>query len=205
MARTTRRQPLPDRADEAIVDVLSRRVRVLSIEQVARTWCPESGKPCQRARNLVAALSRRGLVTSVTLLARPEITPTEPLAIWQPGLSEPDFGAVAWKLQSRRRRQAAVTTPCVIAASKRPPRETEVTHDLHLAAVFLLMCQELPTRAASWTFEDDLADSGQRLPDALVTDGKSKTVIECGGEYGRERLEDDHRFFARKGYGYEIW
>ena len=31
----------------------------------------------------------------LALMARPEIIPTEPLATWQPGLSKPDFGAVA--------------------------------------------------------------------------------------------------------------
>lgn len=205
MPRSSRKPPLPCEPEDAIVDVLNRRVRVLSLAQIARTWCRRSSKPMERARRFVAKPTHRGLVRRDTLMARPEIIPTEPLATWQPGLPAPDFGALAWQLQSRRRRRSAVATPCVVSASKRPPRETEVTHDLHLAAVFLLMCAELPTRAASWIFEDDLVLAGPKLPDAVVTDGKARTVIECGGEYGRDRLAEDHRCFAQLGYGYEIW
>lgn len=151
------------------------------------------------------ALHRRGLVESVRLMARPEIIPVKPLVTWQPGLPRPDFAPVAWTLKNRRRDQAPVATPCVVAAAGRHPRPTDTTHDLHLAAVFLLMCKELPTRACSWVFEDDLVRPGHKLPDALVTDGRAKTAIECGGEYDRQRLEEDHDYFAQMEYGYEIW
>jgi hypothetical protein len=185
--------------------VLTRRVRLLSLDQIARTWFGEAADPRGGARRLAQTLQRRGLVESVKLMARPEIIPDKPLVTWQPGLPRPDFGPVAWTLKRRRRDQAPAVTPCVLAAAGRHPRPTDTTHDLHLAAVFLLMCEELPTRACSWVFEDDLIRPGQKLPDALVTDGRAKTAIECGGEYDRQRLEEDHDFFARKGYGYEIW
>ena len=187
------------------MDVLSRRVRALSLEQIARTWCVDGKDPLGRARRLVEALERNGTVKPVSLLARPEIIPTEPLATWQPGLPRPDLGPVAWQLERRRRDQPAAVTQAVIGSASRLPRPTDTTHDLHLAAVFLLMCKELPTRARSWVFETDLIRAGEKLPDAIVTDGKAKTVIECGGEYDRKRLEEDHEFFASKGYGYEIW
>ncbi len=185
--------------------MLTTRVRVLSLDQIGRTWGRAHADPKGRARRLVERLARRGIAEPILLMARPEIVPSVPLATWQPGLPQPDMGAVAWKLQSRRRSQPASRTPCVVATSRRPPRQTEVTHDLHLAAVFLLMSEELPTRASSWIFEDDLDLSGEKQPDAVVVDGETRTVIECGGEYGRGRLEDDHVFFAGLGFGYEIW
>jgi hypothetical protein len=67
------------------------------------------------------------------------------------------------------------------------------------------MCRDLPTRACSWVFETDLIRAREKLPDAVVTDGEAKTVIECGGEYDRVRLEQEHAFLADLGYGYEIW
>ena len=187
------------------MDVLNRRVRVLSLAQIARTWCTRERDPLARAKCLIEALERNAAVKPVSLLARPEIIPTEPLATWQPGLPPPDLGAVAWQLQRRRRDQPAVATQAVIGSASRLPRPTDTTHDLHLAGVFLLMCRELPTRASSWVFETDLRHTGEKLPDAVVTDGKGKTVIECGGEYDRKRLEEDHEYFAGLGYGYEIW
>jgi hypothetical protein len=205
MVPAARVKPYPAKADDAVAAVLMSRVRVLSLRQIARTWGARSADPRAYAQRLVARLVRRGIAHPITLMARPEIPPTEPLATWQPGLPQPDLGSVAWQLQSRRRQQSAVTTKCVVATSRRPPRATEATHDLHLAAVFLLMSRELPTRAASWVFEDDLSLPADKVPDAVVTDGRARTVIECGGEYGRRRLEEDHRFFAQLGYGYEIW
>lgn len=177
----------------------------MSLQQAARTWFIETANPTDAARRMTQSLQREGLVECATLLARPEVLPDEPLAAWQPGLPKPEFGPIAWKLKKRRQDQAAIATPCVAAASGRLPRPTDTTHDLHLTAVFLLMCKELPTRACSWVFEAELVRPGEKLPDAIVTDGKAKTVIECGGEYDRKRLEEDHEFFASKGYGYEIW
>jgi len=205
MASSARTSPFPDDPKAAIVDILVRRVRVLSIAQIARTWCRKVEKSQEAARRLLRSLERDGLVECVTLMTRPEIIPDRPLATWQPDLPRPDFGPVAWQLQNRRKNQVPLATPCAVAASTRHPRPTDTTHDLHLAAVYLLMCKELPTRARSWVFETDLIRAGEKLPDAIVTDGKAKTVIECGGEYDRRRLEEDHEFFARRGYGYEIW
>ncbi|HUU95647.1 MAG TPA: hypothetical protein VM487_07895 [Phycisphaerae bacterium] len=205
MPSSARTGPFPDDPKAAIVDILVRRVRVLSAAQVARTWCRKVKNPQDAARRLLRSLERDDLVECVTLMARPEIIPDRPLVTWQSDLPRPDFGPVAWQLQNRRQDQVPLATLCVVAASARHPRPTDTTHDLHLAAVYLLMCKELPTRARSWVFETDLIRAGEKLPDAMVTDGKAKTVIECGGEYDRRRLEEDHEFFARMGYGYEVW
>ena len=81
----------------------------------------------------------------------------------------------------------------------------EATHDLHLAAVYLLMRQELPTRAKSWRFETEFARPGEKVPDALVRDGFSTTAIDFGGDYKPEQLERIHDYCQERRYGYEIW
>lgn len=194
----------PRQRESEVLETLSRRVRALSIAQVARTWWPKARHGLTLAERFLVGLEARRLVHLIDVLAKPELLPTEPLATWQPGLPKPDFGPVAHQLRARRQAPAE-RTRCVYAAGGRPPRPTDTTHDLHLAGVYLLMRQELPTRAASWVFEEDLVRPGQKLPDALVTDGRARTAIECGGEYDRTRLEEDHAYFASQGYGYEIW
>lgn len=190
--------------EEQIVETLSKRVRVLSITQVAREWWPDAADGEGLAKRFLNRLAARGRVRMLRLFARPELIPTEPLVTWQPGLPVPDFGALAYQLR-RRRTGPAVETACVISAFGRPPRPTDTTHDLHLAAVYLLMRRELPTRAATWQFEDSLQKRGEKLPDARVRDGKKWTVIECGGEYAPHRLESDHKYCAERAWGYEIW
>jgi hypothetical protein len=53
-----------------------------------------------------------------------------------------------------------------------------------LAAVYLLLLRERPTRAWTWTFESELARPYEKLPDAIIRDGGVKTAIELAGQYG---------------------
>jgi hypothetical protein len=80
-----------------------------------------------------------------------------------------------------------------------------------LAEVYLTMRVELPTRAASWRHEDLDPRShderaGEKLPDAVVTDGRHTTAIECvGSSYTREKLEGFHAYCERTMLAYELW
>ena len=201
--------------DNAILSVLTNRVRVLSLSQVGRTWWADGRDPERNARRRLTELERAGLVECFDELIRPELPLQQPVLIWQPGLPEPDFGSSSRLLQARWR-DPIVRTECVIATARagrafggkggRRPRKSEVTHDVHLAAVFLRMREELPTRAASWTPEAQLPTGpGIKVPDAIVRDGRYFTAIEFGGEYSSQKLKRFHRYCENESYGYEIW
>lgn len=194
--------------DREILDTLTLRIRVMAMTQISRTWWPELEKPTNVAERRLRTLERRGLVELVTLSARPEIAMSAPLATWREGRVTPNFAAVAHRLRTRWKQAGpARRTACVIASGwvMRQPRISETTHDLHLAAVYLLMLRDHPTRAKTWTFESQNFQPNEKLPDALVSDGRLKTAIELGGEYTKHRLEAFHAHCHEQGYGYEIW
>lgn len=201
--------------DCEILTTLTARVRVLTTEQVGRTWWPSASEPESAARRRLRALSEAGLVTVQSLLVHPEIELTAPAAIWHRGLPEPDFSALAPSL-AKRWTEPERATSCVAATQQaaaqfggsggRLPRDSEATHDIHLAAVHLRMAQELPTRAASWTSEAALRKGqGIKIPDAIVRDGKYQTAIEFGGSYSADKLAGFHRYCEGRGLGYELW
>lgn len=201
--------------DREILQTLTQRVRVLTIPQLARTWWTSSKDPETTAHRRLKRLAEAGLVTLTPLMAHPEIALSEPLVCWQRGLPEPNFGELARALANRWTEPEVATlvaaaTPEAAAIvggnGGRLPRDSEATHDIHLAAVYLRMARELPTRAASWKAEAELSKGqGVKVPDAMVRDGKCFTAIEFGGAYSAEKLGAFHRYCDRKGLGYELW
>lgn len=204
--------------DEDVLHTLATKVRILSLDQIARTWWPHARDPAAAARRRLEALAESDLLTFEPLWARPELALTEPLATWQPGLRRPDLGQLAPLVRSRWEKPA-LRTPCAFATRAgslrfggeggRSPREAEVTHDLHLARVYLLMRTELPTRAQSWVAEEGIAaariDRVQKLPDAQVTDGTHQTAIEFAGAYSLEKLSAFHLYCETERLAYELW
>lgn len=201
--------------DREILSVLTTRVRVRSTAQVGRTWWANASQPEAGARRRLRALAEAGLVTVDQVLAHREIALAGPVALWHRGLPEPDFPALSARL-ARRWAEPERATPCVVATEQaaaqfggtggRPPRDSEATHDIHLAAVYLRMRQELPTRAASWTPEAALKKGqGIKVPDAIVRDGKYRTAIEFGGSYSAEKLAAFHRYCQGRALAYELW
>ena len=86
---------------------------------------------------------------------------------------------------------------------------SQVTHDIHLGALYLKFVREAPTLAAGWIGEDILAPTRehQKLPDAILHDGEGRPrlVIEFGGSYPTERVRDFHEDCAARGLPYELW
>lgn len=201
--------------DRDILQVLTQRVRTLSVAQVARTWWPQRSQSLRQAQQRTATLAEEGLLELAYLPAHPELPLDAPLAVWQPGQTPPPFGELASRLRARWRDELEATTFVVATQSAgnelgghggRGSRISEATHDLHLAAVYLRMRVELPTRAESWIPESALhGKPGQRVPDALVRDGRHTTAIEFGGEYSEAKLRLFHEDCARQNRGYEIW
>lgn len=190
----------------------------MSVDQIAATWWVGARRGSAVARRRVCELSREGLLSVFTLLTQQTPKLDEPVAAWKPKELPPDFGAVAFALSSRWCGPSRVTA-CVAATAEagnwlgghggRRPRTSEASHDIQLAAVFLRFRSLEPKRAERWDSEPALAERGEgrgdRLPDAMVVARGEKTVIECGGAYGRKKLEEFHRYCERRGFGYELW
>jgi hypothetical protein len=204
--------------DLDILDALTKRVRVLTLPQVARTWWAVSKNPIENARNRLQILKTNTLVQIQRVPAHPELLLEEPVSTWTPGAAPPDFGAVSYLLQTRWNRPT-VSTVCISATTKaanrlgghggRFPREVERTHDIHLARVYLCFKDRSPSLLQGWIFEEALRQehrrSSERLPDVIIRNGTHQRVIEFGGAYPKVKLEAFHGYCKEKAFPYEIW
>lgn len=205
--------------DKEIVSTLSAKVRLLSFEDIVRRWWPASKSAETNARRRLAAMVEDKLLVREPAAARPRLPLTEPVFRWKPGDEAPAFGELAWKLKSRwteppreitvylaTRRAAAIYGG---RADGRIKNHSQTTHDVHLGALYLKLCQEAPKLAAGWIGEGVLAPSRERqkLPDAILHDreGRPRLVIEFGGAYPAFRLQAFHEDCALRGLPYELW
>lgn len=204
--------------DLALLDALTLRIRVLSVEQIARTWFSDSQDPCRNAIRRIAALARAGAVERFDAHARPDLALTHPIAVWMPEGPAPDFERLSYQLASRWRAPAMPVS--VVIATRvagtwtggyggRRPRRSELSHDLSLAGVYLHWMQRKSHEAARWISEATLRKHGfgERgiLPDVLIEEPGRRRIVELGGMYGAAKLREFHRFCALRGLAYEIW
>lgn len=181
-------------------------------------WWGHTADPRANASRRLRRLESAGFVARTHALARPEIELTKPLTIWSPGEPVPDLARVAHLGRTRFSEPARSTT--LLSASRktairfagvpvRPPRKNEVTHDIHVAALYL-RCRALkPTQAASWRGEWLLPHTrGRRsakVPDALVVRRRQSVAMEFVGHYTPEKLLGFHEYCKRQQYAYELW
>ena len=190
----------------------------MSDNQVGRTLFASTASPAANARRMLAKLANAGLVHLFRAPAHPEISLREPVISWAPGGLMPDLGHVAYVLNRRWTRPPVLTT-CVCATRKgrnlfngrggKPP-EVKLTHDLHLAAVYLALLRSDPVAAKYWISEEQVRLERERLderiPDAIVRKpGAPPRVIEFGGTYKKPKLEAFHRHCSFHSLAYEIW
>ena len=204
--------------DHALFDTLTRRVRVLTLSQVGRTWYATTNAPCQHAGRRMRRLEAAGFIERFWMFARPEIQLPGPQQVWRPGDVAPDLRQLARALQ-RRWTAPAARTPMVIATRRagimlggcggRRPRATEATHDVCMAGVYLTIVERSPSVREAWVSEQQLRrlgyGDGTCLPDAMVVLGDSRKVIEFGGAYSHAKLAHFHRFCVESALAYEIW
>lgn len=204
--------------DREILEVLTRRVRLLTLPQIARTWW--SGKhAAQSAKRRLQELQSRGLLEAFTAYAHPELSLLHPVYDWTPGRDAPNFGALSYQLVSRWIEPHA-PVPAVIATREagvsfggyggKRPKRVEENHDVHLAAVFLRLRATSPQLAECWQSEETIRRSrpnapGEKLPDAIVRFNGGQKVVDFGGEYSAEKLESFHRWAEEKALPYEFW
>lgn len=190
-----------------LLSALALRVRVFSVFQIARTW--------PKTVSALGRLEREGMIDTFTAMVHPELELAAPVVKWAKGEGPPDFASASYVLR-KRWNKPAITAKCVIASrgtgnmfgghGGRYPRESEETHDLHLAAVYLRFRSTWPQLAASWVHEEEIKKERRqrrgKLPDAFVAKNR---VVEFGGAYKRAKLIAFHKFCEARSFDHEVW
>jgi hypothetical protein len=92
----------------------------------------------------------------------------------------------------------------------RRPRESEETHDIHFAQVFLLHRERDPNAAQHWVPEETIrqmrSKRAGKLPDAIIDVPGRRRVVEFGGAYSKAKLIGFHHYCAEElVVPYEVW
>lgn len=203
--------------DRAILEALTVKVRLFSLDQVAGAWWDRTATGAANARRRLARLRQMGLVEPWRVNAHPLLSLDSPVASWSPGDPVPDPWQVAYRLQSRW--QEAPKQTAVWVASKRAINQfggagrrlmhpLQATHDLHVSGIYLRLLASNRELAEAWVGEDELGHNrGGKLHDAVIQDpeGETRLVIEFGGSYPAERVERVHEHCLREMVPYQLW
>ena len=199
------------RTKEELLLTLTHRLPLLTLTQAVRLGIEKSD---------LDSLTQERLLERLWFTAHPEISLGGPAVVWMPSSELPKFGPIAYRLKARWNK-AAVGHEIVIASKRakhlfggylggKPPRRSELTHDIHLAQVYLRFREQQPELALNWEPEAKLLSMAQsercRVPDATIVDPKTGTprlLVEFGGAYGKQKLEAFHA--ACSDIPYQIW
>lgn len=203
--------------DLDIVETLTRRVRLLSIEQIAHIWwrCADARRAARRRLRRLAAA---GLVIRTVVNTHPLLDISEPLAAWSPGAEEPDFTDVSRQAKAR---WCWPSVPSEVFYASRLaanlygssagqlPDLNHRDHDLLLGQVYLVFRAVRPAQARQWIGEDTRLKAGYRIkdPDAFLVDaaGEAVRIIESAGRYSASQVESFHDHCVEHGLPYELW
>ena len=202
-----------------ILECLSLKVRMFSIEQIGRTWWWGNRHKRSNALKRLRILEREGLIEIFEVLSHPEIELRKPLAIWKPGRLRPDFAKLSYLLKHRWPDSHQMTSVAIATAKTagrfggfggRRPRRAEMTHDIHVSAVFLKFKTFRVSDARIWMSEDNYDAQreqlkGAKLPDAVLEKEDGFLAIEFGGAYDKKKLAAFHRWCQSEQMPYEIW
>ena len=209
--------------DMEILHCLTERCRVFSIPQLERTWWQGQTNGALNARARMEKLEAKGYVELREKLVREELMLSGPEITFSPGDPLPEFGTFSWQCRKRWENREIIPTELVWATEKtkkelngsvggRPPRSSEVSHDLMLSKVFLWYREHEPEIASNWVHEDKLrtelghdAARGE-FPDALIRTSEDTPpilAIELAGAYRKEKLLAWHA--ANCHTPYAIW
>ena len=206
--------------DRQVLDALCNRVRVLSLTQIACAWWSGVRDAERGAALRLSKLAEVDLVRCWSVLARPLPLIHGPELSWSPGEPDPDFGAVAWALQSRWT-EGPGATPVYVGTKRsagilggravgQPKAPLQATHDLGVGEMFVRVLLDRPELLPRWVGEDVLKPyrKNQKLPDAVIADGPAanpELVLEFGGAYDKRRVTAFHRDCERRQVPYEVW
>lgn len=203
--------------DLDIVETLTRRVRLLTVEQVARIWWPSASRlriVHRRLRRLTSgALLHRTIVN-----VHPLLQLKRPLLAWNDNNAEPNFERASTHARARWTRPAhpaEVYSATPVAANlfgstaTQLPQLNHRDHDLLLGEVYVLYRTERPAEARKWIGEDALGKAGYGIkdPDAFLIDdtGAKFRVIESAGRYSPKQIESFHHHCVENELPYELW
>lgn len=209
---------LTDR-DRIILQTLARSVRLMTADQAGFAWWPGCVTSSETARRRLRELVRQGWLDRYRVCARPLLSLSAPLLVWNPGDETPNFGSLAWKLRRRwkdsaRFAEVFVASSCslrmhAIYRKAGVKNYCQTTHDLHVTAVYVHMLRNRPDLARGWIGEDEIARRNQRgvRPDAQIVtaNGRTSLVVEFGGAYQKGRVEHIHAYAEENSLPYEIW
>ena len=208
---------LTDR-DKDLLETLSIRVRILSLDQIARLWWTHAADPTRHARRRLRALEDRGFVEHRRFAAHPMLALDQPVFAWRPGHSAPDPDATSYALTSRWT-ELTKNVPVYVATQRtkgalggglaRLSPLGHETHDLHVSELFVRLRLDQPDRAARWVGEEAFAKDrhDDKRPDALLVDhaGQPELVIEFAGKYSPDHVWSFHQDCADRELAYELW
>jgi hypothetical protein len=202
--------------DDELLATLSLKVHLASLGQIASAWWAESTQPTKAAALRLRKLESGDWLLRDRVNIHPLLSLSEPIFSWEPSAAEPNFGAIAYQLQKRWTEALEPTT--VYIASRKTAQHfggfggkfkhrTQLTHDLHLAAIYFAMLSENSALAKRWSGEEERSSDGEKLPDAVLIDADANVtdVIEFGVSYGRRRVEAFHRFCEIRRFRYQLW
>jgi hypothetical protein len=209
-------------ATDVLVELLTTKVRLLSVEQVIDLCFLHAKNPVVIARKHLHRMERKGLVHLIPVMTLKDIRLERPLLDWHPSDGLPDFGHLSWLAEKRL--STRLSSTLVVQATKaaqaqtfgpigsRPARSQEIMHDLMVSSVFLTLRKESQELAASWKPEDALlkelvAEQGGftavTIPDAVVNTGNEDVAIEIIGRYSPQKLSSIHEALGRSRY--QLW
>ena len=203
--------------DRQIVETLTRRVRVVTFEQISEHWFPE----CCTVRSVkhrLAQLVESRLVETYCINVHPMLEVNNPILCWQPGANEPTIERVHETVRSRWTCASNPKWVCVaspLAANLFGsnawglPAIEHRDHDLRLADIYLHYRQSFPRLARLWQGEHIRPKPGYREkhPDALLVTSSGKVIraVESAGHYGLKQIEAFHAHCAEHDLPYELW
>ena len=207
------------RTAEKIALTMTRKLRVLSLQQIAEGWC--SGN-ISNARMQAEALIKFGFLEQYDELVGPRLETDHPLFVWTPNdTSTPNFEKLAYQCKNRWGQEARKETLFFATRdannalagfnSGKSPPSFSVRHDLQVAQVFISHMENRGSEWKRWQGEDQLKFDGYcrgktAIPDAAIRSRKQRyddIVIEIGGQYAAKRLEEFHIDYQT--CKYEIW
>lgn len=206
--------------DKDIIGTLCACVRMLSLDQIAAEWWPNSKTATEQARRRLSLLINARLLCMGDVLAAKLPAMDHPVLAWAPGDPEPELGAAAWILQSRWVEEAKTTKVYLATreasklfggkANGKIKHQFQASHDLGVSAMYLRTRRDRPEITNYWIGEDVLAPHryGQKLPDAVIASSPRETpelVLEFGGAYDKARLIEFHTDCQQRATPYEIW
>lgn len=208
------------RQDLRLLEILARKLRVLTLPQGAEALGVKPRALLERARRLESL----GLVRVFEVFVSRTVASAR-VALATPS-DAPDFAYVVRDVKRKWVRAGPPAPKTVIAATRaggtlaagvggRPPRTSEGPHDVFVAAVYLALSRAEPEVAATWVSEDRLIRRGfgegenlpgENLPDALVERAGTPTAIEIvGSSYTASKLSALWNHCKRNGLLLEIW